>query len=193
MSCAFHRWLLSSAADARRAAPRATQRHCAACAACRAYADLCARLPHGLAAGAPAVAEGFDTFLLQHRILARTALVPKPLWNWKRYVSRFPVLGEVMEFFAHPWRPALASLSLACLLFAADEFIRQQAERTQQRQTTFAALQAVQLAYDHALQQGPAVVAGLLDTAAQHIAADAAAAVDFLGAALPPVAQPNRS
>ena len=193
MSCALHRWLLSYAADARRAAPRATQRHCAACAACRAYAELCARLPHALAAGAPAVVDTFDAALLQHRILARTALASAPVWPWKRCLSMFPVLGDVADFFAHPWRPALATLALACLLFAADGLLRQQAERARQRQTTFAALQAVQLAYDDALQQGPAAVAGLLDTAAQHIAADAAAAVDFLGAALPPVAQPNRS
>jgi len=193
MSCALHRWLLSYAADARHAAPRATQRHCAACAACRAYAELCTRLPHALAAGAPAPADSFDTALLQHRILARTALAPESVAPWKAYVSKIPALGEVMEFFAHPWRPALASLALACLLFAADGWIRQQAELARQRQTTFAALQAVQLAYNDALQQGPAAVAGFLDTAAQHIAADAAAAVDFLGAALPPVAQPNRS
>jgi len=190
MICTLHRWLLSYAADARHAAPRATQRHCATCAACRAYAELCTRLPHALAAGP---ADSFDADLLQHRILACTALAPAPVWPWKHYVSKFPALGDVMEFFAHPWRPALASLALACLLFAAGGWIRQQAERAQQRQTTFAALQAVQLAYDDALQQGPAVVAGLLDTAAQHIAADAAAAVGFFGAALPPVAQPNRS
>ncbi len=192
MICTFHRWLLSQAADARRAAPRPTQAHLVACADCRAYAALCTRLPRAFAAGVPEVAEGFDTSLLRQRILARTVLAPDVAKPWQPHAPFFPSLGRNGAIFSKPWRPALAAAALVCVVLAAGGLVRQQLSRAQQ-QTTLAALQSVRLAYDDALQQGPAAVAGLLDTAAQQIAADAASAVGFLGAALPPAAQPNRS
>jgi hypothetical protein len=192
MSCSFHRWLLSHAADARRAAPRATQRHLAACAGCRAYAALCTRLPRALAAGVPEAGDSGAAQLLRQRILARTTQAPAVSRPWKPHAPVFPSLGKTGEIFSNPWQPALAAAALVCVLLAAGGLVRQHVARAQQ-QTTLAALQAVRLACDDALQQGPAAVAGLLDTAAQHIAADAASAVAFLGAALPPAAQPNRS
>ena len=190
MICTVHRWLLSHAADARRAAPRATQKHLAACAGCRAYAALCTRLPQALTAGVPEVGDSFDEYLLRQRILSRTAHAGDVSRPWKTRASVFPILGKRAEIFSNPWKPALAAGALAGVLLMGGGVFQQRVERAQQ-QTTLAALQDVRLAYDDALKQGPAVVTGLLDTAAQRIAADAASAMDFLGAALPPAAQPN--
>jgi hypothetical protein len=191
MNCTLHRWRISHAADARRAAPRPTQTHLAACAACRAYADFCTRLPRVLAAGVPAVDDRFDLSLLRQRILARTAFAPESAKPSGNTTPVFPSLATFMEFFSHPWKPALATCALACLLLAGG-LVRQHVEREQQR-TTLAALQAVRLACDNALQQGPSAMAGLLTDATQRLAADASAAVDFISAALPPAAQPDHS
>lgn len=191
MTCTLHRWRISLAADARRTAPRSTQTHLAACAACRAYADFCTRLPRVLAAGAPTVDDSFDLALLRQRILAHTACAPEPVRPSANTTPVFPGLAAFVEFFSHPWKPALATCALACLLLAGG-LVRQHAER-EQRRTTLAALQAVRLACDSALQQGPSAMAGLLTGATQRLAADASAAVDFISAALPPAAQPDRS
>ena len=199
MSCWLHRWRISHAADARRAAPHATQRHLAACAACRAYADLCTRLPQALAAAAPAVAGDSAVHLLQQRIFTNTTLVPSIPSLKGKTAPVFPAFERVAEFFSNPLKPALATfafavVALTCLLLPVG-LARQQLKH-EQRLITLAALQDMRLAYDHALQQGPSAVVGLLDAATQRFADDAAtaaAAVDFFGAALPPAAQPDRS
>jgi len=184
MNCWYHRWLLSRAADRRTATLRATQAHLVGCDACRAYADLCARLPRSLAAAAPATA---DTAWLEQRILAQTTRAPV-FQGLEKTTPEFPIFGKIAELFSNPWKPALAAAAL--LLLATVGWQQWHAAQTQQR---LAALQTMRSFYDIAAATvGPAALQDHVNAGAQRLATDAAAAVEFLGGLLP-TALPNRS
>jgi len=194
MLCILHHWLISRAADARQVVPTLTQKHLSLCDGCRAYAELCARLPLVLTAGAPVIVADSDLDFLKQRILAQAVRAPEFSKVWKRPALVFPRLGKIAEIFSKPWKPAVAVFAVACLLLALG-LNRQHTNRIQ-RQSTLAALQEVRLACDAALIQGPtAAVGGLLDAATQSLVADAASAMKHLGdiLPLPPVAPTDRS
>ena len=194
MICILHHWLISRAADVRRVPPAVTQKHLSLCADCRAYAELCARLPLVFTAGAPIIVDDRGIGFLKQRILAQTVRMPEFSKAWKRPASVFPSLGKIGEIFSKPWKPAVATLAVTCLLLALG--LNRQHTAHIQRQNTLAALQEVRLACDAALKQGPtAAVGGLLDAATQSLVADAAAAMKHLGEILPlpPVAPADRS
>jgi hypothetical protein len=177
MNCWYQRWMLSRAADRREAAPRATQAHLAGCAACRAHADLCARLPRALAAAAP---ETSDTTWLEQKIFAQTTRAPASQ-GLEETTPEFPNLGKIAELFSKPWKPALAAAAL--ILLVAVGWQHWHAVQTQQR---LAALQTMQSLYDSAAATvSPAVLQDHVTTEAQRLANDAAAAVKFLGDLLP--------
>ena len=194
MICWYHRWHLSRAADARRAAPPATQQHLAHCESCRDYAALCARLPRDLAAAAPASP---DTTWLEQKIFAQTTRAPDFSKARKNRAEIFqgleknprevPILGKIAEIFSNPWKPALAA---AALLFLA-AFGWQHWRAVQQEQRV-AALQTMRSLYDSAAAVvSPAALQNHVSDQAQRLVEDAASAMKSLGGLLPSAALPS--
>ncbi len=192
MICWYHRWQLSRAADARRAAPPATQAHLAGCEACRDYAALCTRLPRALAVPAPP-----DTAWLEQKILSQTTRAPATSEAWKNRAEifqgvgknpwAFPSLGKTAGIFSKPWKSALAAAVL--LLLAAFGWQQWRAAQVEQR---LAALQTMRKIYDSAAAVvSPAALQNQVSSQAQQLAEEAAATVKALGSLLPSAALPS--
>ena len=183
MICWYHRWHLSRAADARRAAPPATQQHLAHCESCRDYAALCARLPRDLAAAAPATP---DTTWLEQKIFAQTTRAPA-FKGLEKNPRDFPRLGKIAEIFSKPWKAALAAAAL--LFLAAFGWQQWHAAQIEQR---LAALQTMRSLYDSAAAVvSPAALQNHVFDQAQRLVEDAASAMKSLGDLLPSAALPS--
>lgn len=181
MMCRYHRWMITRAADARRAVPSVTQTHLATCEDCRAFSEICMHFPRELNLNAPQVI----TPELRQRILMLTTRAPRmthPALSISQALERFAAGLSI------PWKGPLAAVAAVCLVVV---IVWNWPHRVGERPSVaLSALQEVNGFYDRA-------VTGLADTPwsdlldqhltdeYQKLAEEATTAVNYFGDLLP--------